>query len=1114
MKMAPKYFHISRQARDKYKFQRSFFAISGSVVFADFQAVRQFTQQLKDNSAKASDINSMGLIHEVFHHMIDLFQKQINPAGMKKALLWLEKKIGADAVNQSLLLFTTQFPPDPVFLGTVTVQEYLNGETDHISHRQLLLEEMLLLWLGNVNPAQKKYKKLLFDDAPLIESSAYGAIIEHLERFFQGEPLFGPDQMNLIALLRSPAIAVPDSLSGQLGYIRREWGVLLGDLLDKLLQGLDLIKEEEKSGSMGPGEIPVYDFSHYALSKEYERFTADHHWMPCLVLMAKSSYVWLDQLSKKYDRHIHRLDQVPDEELDILASRGFSGLWLIGLWERSRASEQIKRICGNPEAVASAYSVYEYRIADSLGGEAALYNLKHRAWQRGLRMASDMVPNHMGIDSPWVVEHPDWFLSLPYCPYPAYSFNGVNLSTDSRVSIFLEDHYYDRTDAAVVFKWVNNHSGEVRYMYHGNDGTSMPWNDTAQLNYLNPETREAVTRTIFSVAEMFPVIRFDAAMTLTQKHYQRLWFPEPGSGGDIPTRAGNGLATPEFLKQMPEEFWRQVVDRFAQAQSDTLLLAEAFWMMEPYFVRTLGMHRVYNSAFMNFLKNEDNAQFRTSIINVLQFNREIMKRFVNFMNNPDEETAVAQFGKDDKYFGVCTVMATLPGLPMFGHGQLEGFKEKYGMEYCRAYWDEIPDSVLLERHEREIFPLLRQRYIFAEVEHFLFYDFYTAQGQVDENVIAYSNRWENRSSLVLYHNKFAETAGWVKESVFYSINTGEPVHQKNLGEGLGLSGAENSFVIFRDHDSGLEYIRRGKELCENGLYVELKAFKKNVFLDFHEVTDNGDTAAFAPLTEMLGGQGVPSIHQTMLKFFLNPVKKPFQNLLELRLYVEAQPGDRDQIEKRLAQFLVVAMGLLGNTDTKITPEEIAIHTCQKVAALPFSEREPDRYPALIIQELMGGLAQMVDEKNKAAATAWAIAEEWLLLEDMVTFLAGWEIPMDKASQLILYIRLVMQYPQWQHYFALIQQDRRSVSDEEIGMPSSTWLDTFFDDPLVQQILRVNRHNDILWFQKEAAEDLFYWLFTLSTYGMDVSNSTTATILSQSDYRLEKLKEKLVFFIKS
>ena len=49
-----------------------------------------------------------------------------------------------------------------------------------------------------------------------------------------------------------------------------------------------------------------------------------------------------------------------------------------------------------------------------------------------------------------------------------------------------------------------------------------------------------------------------------------------------------------------------------------------------------------------------------------------------------ERTAVDQFGSGDKYVGVATLLATLPGLPMFGHGQVEGFGEKYGMEFRRA----------------------------------------------------------------------------------------------------------------------------------------------------------------------------------------------------------------------------------------------------------------------------------------------------------------------------------------------------------------------------------------------------------------------------------------------
>jgi glycosidase len=155
-------------------------------------------------------------------------------------------------------------------------------------------------------------------------------------------------------------------------------------------------------------------------------------------------------------------------------------------------------------------------------------------YRHGIRLASDMVPNHMGIDSPWVIEHPEWFISRWDSPYPSYSFNGPDLSHDGRVEIKIEDHYYEQSDAAVVFGAATRPLGETRYIYHGNDGTSFPWNDTAQLDYLNAAVREQVIQTILHVARLFPVIRFDAAMTLAKRHFHRLWFPGPGSSGAIP----------------------------------------------------------------------------------------------------------------------------------------------------------------------------------------------------------------------------------------------------------------------------------------------------------------------------------------------------------------------------------------------------------------------------------------------------------------------------------------------------------------------------------------------------------------------------------------------------
>jgi glycosidase len=481
-----------------------------------------------------------------------------------------------------------------------------------------------------------------------------------------------------------------------------------------------------------------------------------------------------------------------------------------------------------------------------------------------------MVPNHMGIDSPWVVEHSDWFISRQDSPYPAYSFEGPDLSGDGRVEIKIEDHYFDQTDAAVVFRRRDRQSGETRFIYHGNDGTSFPWNDTAQLDYLNPAVREQVIQTILHVARLFPVIRFDAAMTLAKMHVQRLWFPAPGDSGAIPSRAEYGMSRAEFNQHMPHEFWREVVDRVAAEVPGTLLLAEAFWMLEGYFVRTLGMHRVYNSAFMVMLRDEDNARYRQVLKTTLEFDPDIMKRYVNFMSNPDERTAIDQFGTGDKCFGVAAMMSTLPGLPMFGHGQIEGYTEKYGMEYYRPRYDEQPTPWLVERHEREIAPLLKRRWLFAESNNFLLYDFFENSGTVDEHVFAYSNANGGERALIVYNNRYGSTHGTIDHSAAFADKANGGLNRRRLGEGLEIANAPDAIVSFRDSLTGLEYLRRGNQLAQHGLTLDLHAYQCHVYLDWRELRATADQP-WDRLCDQLNGGGVPNLQDALVNLELAPV---------------------------------------------------------------------------------------------------------------------------------------------------------------------------------------------------------------------------------------------------
>ena len=1113
-------FHVSRVARDTYGFSDRVFSIQGHTVFADVRAARDFAYRINTardtvnhpNAAVSSgDLYAMGLIDEILHYVIALYREQFGPQIFSELRAHLSGRLGREQFEYTLKRFSELFPTVAHYRGKETVDQTLDRSIDGIDGRDIAIEEMILLWLGNRNPAYRTAGEL-FDEDELEAETQYGQLTDTIVEFFTHKPPFGLENLPLIELLRQPALRHPHSLQAQLEYIRTGWGNMLGSFLDRLLRGEDLMAEEQRSRLPGPGPTPVIQFGSASgfPADDKARFSPDKDWMPTVVLLAKSTLVWLSQMSRAYGRDIRTLDAIPDEELDGIASRGFTGLWLIGLWQRSRASRRIKQITGNPDAEASAYSLYDYDIADELGGWAAVENLRHRLWLRGVRLASDMVPNHVGIDGKWLYEHPDWFVQLSHPPFPGYSFGGENLSGRDDIGIFLEDHYYDRTDAAVVFRRVDFHNGDERFIYHGNDGTTMPWNDTAQLNYLNAEAREAVIQTILHVARNFPIIRFDAAMTLAKKHIQRLWFPAPGQGGDIPSRSEHGIPQEAFDEAIPLEFWREVVDRVSSEVPDTLLLAEAFWMMEGYFVRTLGMHRVYNSAFMNMLKSEENGKYRETVKNTLEYDPEILKRFVNFMNNPDEETAVAQFGRDDKYFGVATLMVTMPGLPMFGHGQVEGFTEKYGMEYRRAYLDETPDQHLISRHEREIFPLMHKRYLFAESAHFRLYDFYDTGGTINENVFAYTNRSGNERAFVLFNNSYYQTAGWIQSCVPFAVFHGEEnrdLRTQRLGEALGLRRDYNCYLIFREQQSNLWYIRNCGEIHERGLYAELRGYQSQVFLDMYEVTDT-EHSHYARLKDNLNGNGTPDIARALKKLMLQPLHDAFAVVantgtlrrMQTSLFSKTLPGKSDvedwtTVAAEYESFLEIAARFTGS-NTRIAP---AVEKFTRLATglsrlslLPAEKSQAARtlkahlsgqgedYSILLALLLLLPLDQCViadsdDQPHNQGFHALDRTGEWLLINELHRVFEKIHPDNPLPAEWDALLETLLVHHQWPLY----------------GKTSYEVMERILKDDNSRRFLGVHEYNGVVWFNREAFEEVRDWLFVIGLWHEATTDGLTA-----------------------
>lgn len=803
--------HLRAAVRERFGIPGDVVRLSGEFVQADLHALQQLAEA---SSVGSGMLFAAGAMHEATHVLFD--RSGIDFAALAEQA---SRPLGRDALADLATEFRRHFPP-----GSADALE-AGGDGDG-----RLLQELLLLRLQARNRALAPLSHL-WDDADLRADAPVDTVLDNA--------LAGSDTLReLTAHLEQ--IQSRSDLAGQLAEMAEAFryvGPGFSGALRNLSLAVSLLHEDSPPLPPGPGPAPAPGG---IIPAAEPHFAEDEPWMRDTVMTARSTLVWLDQLSRQYDRPVRTLADVPEEELAWLAGHGVNALWLVGIWERSGASRTIKRLAGQPEAEASAYALDDYVISRALGGEEALDRLAVRAGEHGIRLACDMVPNHMGIDSRWVVEHPDWFLQLEQPPFASYSFTGPDVSSDPRVKIQLEDGYIDGSDAAVVFRWEDAATGRVRYIHHGNDGTGLPWNDTAQIDFLNPEARQAVIDTLVRVARSFPVIRIDAAMTLVSRHIRRLWYPAPGSSGAIASRAWHGtMEDEEFQKRLPAEFWLEAVGQLRKEVPGTLLLAEAFWMMEGYFVSSLGFNRVYNSAFMHHLQEGDLRGLDSFLRSTRDSDPRLPGRLVNYLSTPDEESARTAFGAGDHYFRSAALLATVPGLPLLGHGELQGLAEKYGMEFSTARTSEQPDAEFMTRYGEEIAPLLQARPFFSGTEDFRLLD-------AGEGNLAFSNRTPAGRHLCV-------------------------IARGDSGPGnISLPAPAAGALRFRSHPDGLERVAAA------GIQLKLPA---GGWLVLHDFRDTDDVIA-ERLGRHLRGSGTPDLERFRHNLELGKSRRQLRELLQ------------------------------------------------------------------------------------------------------------------------------------------------------------------------------------------------------------------------------------------
>ncbi|MGH9345562.1 MAG: alpha-amylase family glycosyl hydrolase [Terriglobia bacterium] len=474
------------------------------------------------------------------------------------------------------------------------------------------------------------------------------------------------------------------------------------------------------------------------------------------------TWAWLDELSVREARLV-TLASVPDQEWDRLQSLGFDFVWLMGVWKHSVAGRTIARtspcyFSSYDEAlpgwtmndvVGSPYSIQDYIPDPRIGGWKDVDAAREKLHRRGMKLILDFVPNHTGLDHPWVSSHPEYYIQ-----------GSLDQFRRNPSAFFLSE----RESSAI-------------FIARGKDPHFPAWPDTAQLNYFNPATREAMLGVLRAIAAHADGARCDMAMLLLNDVFTKTWGP-----------LLRGVAAPG------DEFWPAAV----AALPGFVWIAEVYWDLE-WRLRQLGLTFTYDKRLYDRLRAAPPQDVRAC----LKANVAWQSRCVRFLENHDEPRSAAAFDAD-KLGAAATLVATLPGMRFYHHGQLEGRKLHLPIQLSRAAAEPLNAQIhdlygkLLAITSADAFHagdwvLLEQR----------------AAGDTSfQNLIAY--QWRR--------------GGVVK---IVAVNLSSAPARGNFMLSAAIDSARE--YIFHDQLHGKSYEWRGEDLIRSGLFVRLDAFQSHIF---------------------------------------------------------------------------------------------------------------------------------------------------------------------------------------------------------------------------------------------------------------------------------------------
>jgi hypothetical protein len=350
---------------------------------------------------------------------------------------------------------------------------------------------------------------------------------------------------------------------------------------------------------------------------------------------------WLNELSARLNRPI-TLATLPEEEFAFWKQSGFTHIWLMGVWttgEKARAiagqhpdlrREYDKVLPGwtETDVAGSPYSIADYVVPKSQGGDEALQKFRTRLNQAGLKLILDFVPNHVGLDHPWVSVRPELFVQSPQ-------------ATEGTVAV--------KTSAGP--RWIAN----------GKDPYFAPWTDVVQLDYRRAATRTAMRELLQAIAAKCDGVRCDMAMLLLNDVFARTWSHLPASE---PAPA--------------DEFWPEAIQVVKRAQPGFIFMAEVYWGLEGQ-LQSLGFDYTYDKALYDDLLWRHPADAQAKL---LTHPPDYVSRSVHFLENHDEPRVADKLSPAENLAAALAILG-LPGMRFLHEGQLTGARIKVPVQLGR-----------------------------------------------------------------------------------------------------------------------------------------------------------------------------------------------------------------------------------------------------------------------------------------------------------------------------------------------------------------------------------------------------------------------------------------------